>query len=149
MEKKRAIASGALEVVNIPETVQGVLMARIDRLDAAKKQTLQNASVIGRVFQQRVLSYLCENNAASNGQLNNSLAELQRRDFIQLRKLSEEREYIFKHAITHDVAYNSLLIARRKQLHGRVGEAIEALFPDRLEELSPTLGYHFERAEAR
>lgn len=148
IENGRAIATGAIEAMNVPETVQGVVMARIDRLDLEKKQTLQNASVIGRVFQKRVLERLYENKVAMNGQLNDSLAELQRRGFIQLGKSSEEREYIFKHAITHEVAYNSLLIAHRKQLHGRVGEAIEALFPDRLDELSATLGYHFEKAEA-
>lgn len=148
-EKGRAVATGAIEAMNVPETVQGVVMGRIDRLDLEKKQTLQNASVIGRVFQQRVLERLCENKVAMNGQLHDSLAELQRRGFIQSGKSSEEREYIFKHAITHEVAYHSLLIARRKQLHGRVGEAIEALFPDRLDELSPTLGYHFEKTEAR
>jgi class 3 adenylate cyclase/predicted ATPase len=149
IENGRAIATGAIEVMNVPETVEGVLAARIDRLDFEEKQTLQNASVIGRVFQQRVLERLYEDKVAMNGQLNDSLAELQRRGFIQQGKSSEEREYIFKHAITHEVAYHSLLIARRKQLHGRVGEAIEALFPDRLDELSPTLGYHFEKAEAR
>ena len=149
VENGRASATGAIEAVNVPETVQGVLTARIDRLDLEKKHTLQNASVIGRVFQQRVLERLYENKVAINGQLNDSLAELQRRGFIQPGQSSEEREYIFKHAITHEVAYHSLLIARRKQLHGRVGEAIEALFPDRLDELSPTLGYHFEKAEAR
>jgi predicted ATPase len=114
-----------------------------------EKHTLQNASVIGRVFQQRVLERLYENKVAINGQLNDSLAELQRRGFIQPGQSSEEREYIFKHAITHEVAYNSLLIGRRKLLHRRVGDAIEALFPDRLDEFSPTLGYHFEKAEAR
>jgi predicted ATPase/class 3 adenylate cyclase len=149
IENGRAIATRAIEAMNVPETVQGVLTARIDRLDFEKKQTLQNASVIGRVFQQRVLECLYENKGVMNGELNDSLAELQRRGFIHPGKSSEEREYIFKHAITHEVAYHSLLIARRKQLHGRVGEVIEALFTDRLDELSSTLGYHFEKAEAR
>ena len=149
IENGRAAAAGAIEAMNVPETVQGVLMARIDRLDLEKKQTLQNASVIGRVFQQQVLERLYQNKVAMNSQLNDSLAELQRRGFIQPGKSSEDREYIFKHAITHEVAYHSVLIAHRKQLHRRVGEAIEALFPNRLDELSPTLGYHFEKAEAR
>jgi class 3 adenylate cyclase len=147
IEKDRVVATGAIEMLNVPETLQGVLMARIDRLTPENKQTLQNASVIGRVFQQRVLAHLYKNRAASNGQLDDSLAELQQREFIQAGQSSEEQEYIFKHAITHDVAYTSLLMARRRQLHKAVGEAIEALFSERLDELSPTLGYHFERAE--
>src|SRR4029077_3200172 len=150
VEKDRIVATDAITTVTVPETLQGVLMARIDRLTSENKQTLQNAAVIGRIFPQRVLANICDDGQpASKDKLADSLAELERREFIQAGKLSEEPEYIFKHAITHDVAYNSLLIARRKQLHGRVGEAMEALFPDRLDELSPTLGYHFERAEAR
>jgi tetratricopeptide (TPR) repeat protein len=80
---------------------------------------------------------------------------LERREFIQSREQQasetaglEEGEYIFKHAITHDVAYGSMLFARRKEVHQLAAEAIEALFPGRLEELSATLGYHYERAEA-
>ena len=79
VENGQAIATGAIEAMNVPETVQGVLMARIDRLDFEQKQTLQNASVIGRVFQQRVLERLWEDKVAMNGQLNDSLSELQRR----------------------------------------------------------------------
>jgi tetratricopeptide (TPR) repeat protein len=150
VEKDRIVATDAITTVTVPETLQGVLMARIDCLTSENKQTLQNAAVIGRIFRQRVLAKICDGGQpASKDKLADSLAELERREFIQPGKLSEEPEYIFKHAITHDVAYNSLLIARRRQLHGRVGEAMEALFPDRLDELSPTLAYHFERAEAR
>jgi class 3 adenylate cyclase/predicted ATPase len=151
VEPDRIVATRVIESVDIPETLQGVLMARIDRLTPEKKSALQNAAVIGRVFQYRVLAHLYEEKSNTNKRLDDSLAELQRREFVQSRaqEPSEEREYIFKHAITHDVAYNSLLIARRKELHKRTAEAIEVLFPDRLDELSATLGYHFERAEAR
>jgi class 3 adenylate cyclase len=150
VEKDRIVATDAITTVTVPETLQGVLMARIDRLTSETKQTLQIAAVIGRIFPQRILANICDDGQpASKDKLADSLAELERREFIQPGKLSEEPEYIFKHAITHDVAYNSLLIARRKQLHGRVGEAMEALFSDRTDELSPTLAYHFERAEAR
>src|SRR5262249_36819308 len=98
IENGRAIAIGAIEAMNVPEPVQAVRMPRIDHCDFEKKQTLQNASVIGRVFQQGVLERLYEDKMPSNGQLNDSLAELQRRGFIQPGKSSEEREYIFKHA---------------------------------------------------
>src|SRR6266550_1258545 len=135
LDQEGVVALQSIESVDVPETLQGVLMARIDRLAPEKKHTLQNAAVIGRVFQYRVLAHLSQEQ--SNGRLDESLAELRRRDFIhsQAKKPFEEREYIFKHAITHDVAYNSLLISRRKGLHQRAAEAIESLFPGRLDEL--------------
>ena len=153
LEGNRAAATREIDAVEIPETLQGVLAARIDRLPPDNKQTLQRASVIGRIFQRRVLAYIYEQRAKHR--LEASLGELQRREFIQSGEQQasetaglEEGEYIFKHAITHDVAYNSMLFARRKELHRLAAEAIEALFPGRLEELSATLGYHYERADA-
>jgi class 3 adenylate cyclase len=154
MEKDRAIATRELQSVDIPDTLQDVLMARIDRLKLEQKQTLQKASVIGRVFQQRVLAHLYDLKPDER-HLDRSLGELQQREFIQSREQEasetsalQEDEYIFKHAITHDVAYNSLLVASRKELHAKAARALETLFPERLDELSATLGYHFERAGA-
>lgn len=156
VQNGRVIETRPIQSVEVPETLQGVLMARIDRLTPERKQTLQNAAVIGRVFQQKVLSCLYAEEAKVKQQLDDSLAELQRREFIQSREQKtaeasalQKDEYIFKHAITHDVGYGSMLLARRKELHKRVGEALERLFPDRLDELSATLGYHFQRAETR
>ena len=149
VEEGAMVATGLIESMDVPETLQGVLMARIDRLPPRSKCVLQNAAVIGRVFQHKVLARLSADQV--NGHLDESLLELHRREFIysQAEKDSVDREYMFKHAITQDVAYNSLLIARRKELHHRSAAAIEALFADRLDELSATLAYHFERAEAR
>ena len=143
-----------ITTVDIPETVQGVLTARIDRLETPDKAALQKASIIGRVFQQAVLVRLYEDSSIQQRRISASLSELQRREFIQnwrgdAEDLTTQDEFAFKHAITHDVAYQSMLLARRKELHELAGVAIEKLFPDRLEELSATLGYHFERAEAR
>jgi class 3 adenylate cyclase len=153
LEGDRAAATREIEAMEIPETLQGVLAARIDRLPLDNKQTLQRASVIGRIFQRRVLTYIYKERA--NNRLEAALGELQRREFIQSREQQasetaalEEGEYIFKHAITHDVTYDSMLFARRKELHQLAAEAIEALFPGRLDELSATLGFHYERAEA-
>jgi class 3 adenylate cyclase/tetratricopeptide (TPR) repeat protein len=155
VQQDRVTATRAIKPVDVPETLQGVLMARIDRLAPEKKHALQNASVIGRIFQKRVLARLYREKSNSKKRLDDSLVELQRREFIQSRaqKTSEEsalleHEYIFKHAITHDVAYNSLLVSRRRELHKLTGKAIESLFPDRLKELSSTLGYHFQKGEA-
>lgn len=155
LEKGRIVPMREIQSVDIPETLQGVLMARIDRLEAENKAALQKASVIGRVFQQAVLALLYAEKSRREERLEGSLRELERREFIQSREQGtseaaalQEDEYIFKHAITHDVAYNSMLVSRRKELHKLAAEAIEALFPDRLEELSATLGFHFERANA-
>jgi hypothetical protein len=154
MEHGRAISTRDIEAVDIPDTLQGVLMARIDRLEAENKSALQKAAVIGRVFQQRVLAHLYDLKSDER-HLDRSLGELQQREFIQSREQEasetsalQEDEYIFKHAITHDVAYNSLLVASRKELHAKAARALETLFPERLDELSATLGYHFERAGA-
>jgi class 3 adenylate cyclase len=145
----RLVATREISAVDIPETLQSTLMTRIDRLNAPFKFTLQRASVIGRIFQERVLGCLHRDEATK---LADSLGELQRREFVRLNEDDAadkvDREYLFKHAITHDVAYNSLLLARRRELHKLVAETLEQLFPERLDDLSATLGYHFERAEA-
>ena len=143
--RTRVVAVDAIEELHVPDTLQGVIAARIDRLPPGDKRVLQSASVIGRVFQQPVLVYLLERESA-RAQLDASLGELQRRELIRWRV---ELEYIFKHAVTQDVAYHGLLMARRKELHHVTAEAIEALFPDQLEELSATLAYHYQRAEVR
>jgi predicted ATPase/class 3 adenylate cyclase len=150
-EQNRLVATREIKAVDVPETLQSTLMTRIDRLKPQIKFTLQRASVIGRVFQERVLARLHEH--GTNGtRLAESLGELRRREFVRLQEATPaeqaDQEYLFKHAITHDVAYNSMLLARRKELHKLVAEALEQLFPERLEDLSATLGYHFERAEA-
>src|SRR5204863_4627137 len=153
LREGRALAAQEIEGVEIPETLHGVLAARIDRLAPENKQTLQRAAVIGRIFQQRVLACICDQRARQK--LDTALRELQHREFIQSREQPasetaalKDDEFIFKHAITHDVAYGSILLAHRRELHRQIAEVIETLFPARLEELSPTLGYHFDKAEA-
>ncbi len=145
-EGNRAVAAQPIQTIDVPETLYAVIAARIDRLAPSDKQTLQTASVIGRVFQRRVLAEMARRRIAGN--LETSLSELCRREFIRLRGMGEEeREYIFKHVITQDVTYNSLLLAQRKALHRVAGEAIETLFPDQLDELAAMLAYHFEQAD--
>ena len=143
LEGNRAVATQAISQLIVPDTLQGVIAARIDRLPIEDKYTLQTASVIGRVFQQNVLIYLLERQQA-NVPLESALDELQQREFIRWRG---ELEYIFKHAITRDVTYNSLLIARRRELHRSTAETLEMLFPAQLDELAPTLAYHYEAAD--
>src|SRR5262249_26792886 len=108
------------------------------------KRAIQTASVIGREFTVRLL----ERTAELQGRIEEYLRELKAVELIYERSLYPELAYMFKHALTHDVAYNSLLLARRKVLHRLVGDAIEALYADRLVEHYETLAYHYERAEA-
>jgi ABC-type oligopeptide transport system substrate-binding subunit/class 3 adenylate cyclase len=131
-----------LEKVGVPETLQGVLLARIGRLEDEVQHTLQLASVIGRTFLYRVLAVISE----AEEELDLHLDELQRVDLVRERARLPELEYIFKHALTQEAAYSSLLIERRQQFHRRVAQAIEQLFEDRLEEFYALLAHHYESA---
>jgi len=128
--------------VAIPDTLQGVLLARIDRLQEATKRVLQMAAVIGRVFLCRVLEAV----AAEERELDKHLVTLQREQMIRERARIPEVEYIFKHELTREAAYNGLLKAERRAFHGLVAEALEELFPERIEELLGLLAHHWERA---
>jgi tetratricopeptide (TPR) repeat protein len=133
-----------IEEIHVPDTVQDVITARLDRLDDEPKRALQTAAVIGREFTVRLL----ERTAELQGRVEDYLRDLKAVELIHERALYPELAYMFKHALTHDVAYSSLLQARQKALHRLVGEAIEGLYADRLAEQYETLAYHYERAEA-
>lgn len=143
LDGDRAVASQAISQLEVPDTLQGVIAARIDRLRPEDKYTLQTAAVIGRVFQHVVLGFLLQRQNAYVP-LDTVLDALQRRELIRRRA---DLEYIFKHAITHEVAYQSLLIARRRELHRSTAETIEMLFPGQLDELAPTLAHHYAASE--
>jgi|TARA_B100000315_G_scaffold95979_3_gene88156 predicted ATPase len=131
------------EEVDVPDTVQDVIMARLDRLEEAPKRALQLASVIGREFAVQLLDRISDLQA----RLDPLLRELQVLEFIRERSTYPEVAYMFKHALTHDVAYNSLLVQRRQILHRVVAEAIEELYTDRLTEFYEMLAYHYEHAQ--
>ncbi|MCJ7569823.1 MAG: ABC transporter substrate-binding protein [Anaerolineales bacterium] len=138
-------ATKELEAMSIPDTLQGVLLARIDRLEEDVRRTLQMAAVIGKSFLYRILETIAE----AEVQLDTHLSQLQRVDLVREKARIPELEYIFKHTMTQEAAYNSLLHERRKVFHLKVGEALEELFPDRVDEFSGLMAYHFEAAEAR
>jgi class 3 adenylate cyclase/tetratricopeptide (TPR) repeat protein len=145
------VALPQIREIEVPRTLQGLIAARIDRLTLPDKRALQTASVIGRIFQRGVLDNLLKTEPEPR-QLDESLGELQRRALIRQREAERalsDREYIFKHAITQEVTYQSVSLTRRKALHRTIAESIEALFPDRLDELAASLAYHYERAEIR
>jgi class 3 adenylate cyclase/tetratricopeptide (TPR) repeat protein len=134
----------ALPSIQVPATVQAVLAARIDRLAADEKRLLQAAAVIGKDVPFAVLQAIA---AVPEQLLRETLATLQAGEFIHEVQLFPDLEYTFKHALTHEVAYGSLLQDRRRALHARIVEAIEALYADRLAEHVEQLAHHATRGE--
>ncbi|MBP0619221.1 adenylate/guanylate cyclase domain-containing protein [Cupriavidus consociatus] len=129
--------------LHIPATVQGVLAARIDRLQPAEKALLQTLAVIGKVFPWSLLVRVVEQPEDKTKTL---LARLQAGEFIYEQPAFPEVEYSFKHALTQEVTYGSLLSERRRALHERTAQAVEALFGAQLEEHCSELAYHFSRS---
>jgi class 3 adenylate cyclase/tetratricopeptide (TPR) repeat protein len=129
--------------ISVPGTIQDIIMARLDRLGENGKRTVQLASVIGRQFLVRLLTRV----SGMSGELEGLLRELQALELVYEKGLLPEPAYIFKHAVIQDVAYNSLLRDRRKDLHRAVGHALEELYPDRLAEHYEELAHHFSRGE--
>ena len=134
----------ALQSLQVPATVLAVLAARIDRLPAEDKRLLQTAAVIGNEISLPLLQAIAE---LPDEALHRGLARLQAAEFLYETQLFPEREYTFKHALTHEVAYRSLLQERRRTLHAQIVTALEAAFPDRLAEQSERLAYHAIRGE--
>jgi class 3 adenylate cyclase/tetratricopeptide (TPR) repeat protein len=134
----------ALTGIALPVTVQSVLAARIDRLGPEDKRLLQSASVVGKDFAFVLLRDIAD---ADIDTLQGGLVNLQAAEFIYETRLFPDPEYTFKHALTHDVAYASLLAERRRTLHARIVEAIEQLHSGRLIEHVDRLAYHAGRGE--
>lgn len=132
-----------VETIHIPDTIQGVIMARVDRLDEEVKRVLRMASVIGRSFLYRVLKNISD----ASQQLDDSLFELQQTELIHEKQSLPELEYIFRHALAQEATYESILLQKRRELHARVARAIELLFGERLEEFYGLLAYHYSKAE--
>jgi predicted ATPase len=126
----------------IPTTMQGVLAARVDRLPAGAKQLLQTLSVIGREFPRSLIQAVF---TKSDDELNRMLNDIQLGEFIYEQPLSDT-EFIFKHALTQEVAYNSVLQESRKLLHERIAAVIESLFNDRLDDHLKDLSHHYRRS---
>jgi predicted ATPase len=129
--------------LHIPTTVQAVLASRIDRLPPPEKELLQTLSVLGKEFS---LSLIQQVVGQAENTLRPLLSHLQGAEFIYEQPAFPEVEYIFKHALTQEVAYGSLLIERRKVLHERAAQAIEALFHSQLEDHYGDLAHHYSRS---
>ena len=132
-----------LTEIHIPPTVHGILASRIDALPASEKGLLQTLAVIGKDFPLNLVKHIT---ASPDDLLEPMLKGLQTGEFIYEQPALGETEYTFKHALTQEVAYNSVLMERRRLLHERTGEAIEALFKERIDDHLAELAHHYSRS---
>ncbi|MHC4066812.1 MAG: AAA family ATPase, partial [Planctomycetota bacterium] len=132
-----------IEYVEVPATVQGILAARIDRLAGEDKRLLQTASVIGKDVPFELLKAIAD---ADEDELRRGLVNLGAAEFLYEARLFPDLEYTFKHALTHEVAYGTLLQEQRRELHHRIAEAIEAIHGARLTEQFERLAHHYTEA---
>jgi class 3 adenylate cyclase/tetratricopeptide (TPR) repeat protein len=130
--------------VAVPSTVQDVIMARVDSLPEGMKSLLQTGSAIGREFSCDLIKRMT---GLSEFELHSYLSGLRDAELLYERGIYPQSTFIFKHALTQEVAYNSLLQKRRKEIHESVGRAIEELYPERLEEYYELLAYHYRRSD--
>ena len=143
-ENSAWVITRSITEADISSTIHGVISGRLDRLEKETKRILQESSVIGRTFLYEILNRTSE----LKGHVARSLNGLERLDLIRTRVLQPDLEYIFKHALTHEVVYNGLLKKDRKEIHERIGLAIEQLFSDRLPEFYETLAHHFSKGKS-
>ena len=132
-----------LNALKIPTTVQAIVTSRIDRLPAAEKELLQTLAVIGFEFPLPLARDVVETPA---NELNQMLNALQLAEFIYEQPAVGEVDYTFRHALTHELAYNSMLQERRRVIHERVGKSIETLYSGSLEDNVPNLAHHYRRS---
>ena len=136
----------APEAWQIPATAQAILAARIDRLPPEDKRLLQAASIIGKDVPFTLLKSIAD---VPEGSVYRGLTRLQASELLYETSVFPDLEYTFKHALTHEVAYASVLQDRRRALHARIVEAIETLYPDRSDEQVERLAHHAFRGEVR
>ncbi len=133
-----------LAQLRLPPTVQGILASRIDRLSAEQKGLLQTLAVMGR---ESPLALIRQVTSTADAPLEQMLSDLQAGEFIYEQPALADLEYAFKHALTQEVAYNSLLIERRKVLHERAAASMESLYVERLEDHLSDLAHHYRRSD--
>ena len=126
----------------VPATVQEVLTARLDRLPASAKRVLRPAAVCGRAFRQRVIEHVLADDTVTE-----SIATLDRERFVVPRPILGEPIYLFRHALIQEVAYQTQLQSQRRASHGAIGEAIETLYADRLDEFVSELAFHYGHSD--
>jgi predicted ATPase len=134
----------SMSAVKVPATVQAILASRIDRLPAEEKELLQTLAVLGREFPLGLVQRVMRK---PNDELERMISRLQAGEFIYEQPAAGDVEYIFKHALTQEVAYNALLVERRKLLHERAGEVLESMFVGQLDDHLYELAHHYSRSD--
>jgi predicted ATPase/class 3 adenylate cyclase len=134
----------SMNAVKVPATVQAVLASRIDRLSAQEKELLQTVAVLGREFRLGLVQRMT---LKADDELERMLSRLQAGEFIYEQLAAGDVEYVFKHALTQEVAYNALLVERRKLFHERAGQALESIFAAQLEDHLDELAHHYSRSD--
>jgi class 3 adenylate cyclase/tetratricopeptide (TPR) repeat protein len=134
----------SLSQLRLPPTVQGILASRIDRLGLEQKELLQTMAVIGRESSVALIRKIA---SCGDGELEQMLSALQAGEFIYEAPSASGVEYTFKHALTQEVAYNSLLLERRKLLHERAGQALESIFAENLDDHLAELAHHYNHSD--
>jgi len=129
---------------DISPTIHGLISGRLDRLEKETKRILQEASVIGRAFLYDILKKITD----LEDLVDRGISTLERLDFIRARSLQPDLEYMFKHPLTQEVVYNSLLKKDRQVIHEHIGLVMEQLFQGRLEEFYETLAFHFRQGQS-
>jgi predicted ATPase/class 3 adenylate cyclase/regulation of enolase protein 1 (concanavalin A-like superfamily) len=142
-EGDRWKARKEIDGIDVPDTIQSVLLSRVDRLNAETKYVLQCASVIGRLFRYRLLDHI----ARHERDLETHLTELESKDLINAERTVPELEYAFKHALTQEATYQSILERKRKEFHLQVAQGIEKLYSGRLEEYYEELAEHYSKSD--
>jgi tetratricopeptide (TPR) repeat protein len=141
----RYVLSPSITEIEVPDTIHGIIAARMDRLEENLKRVMQVASVIGREFAYRILATI----TGMKEGVKSSLLNLQGLEFVYEKRVYPEPEYIFKHALTQEVAYNGLLTKVRRENHEKIGRAIEEIYKERLEEYYELLAYHYGQSDDR
>ncbi len=142
-EGKRYRIAKDIKKVTIPATIQDVIMARVDSLPQEMKGLLQTVSVVGRESSYDLIKRVT---GLTEQELLSHLSGLKDSELLYERGIYPQSTYVFKHALTQEVAYNSLLLKRKKEIHEEIGRAMEALYPDRIEEHYELLAYHYGRS---
>jgi class 3 adenylate cyclase/tetratricopeptide (TPR) repeat protein len=133
--------TGSLQDSTVSSTVHGIIAGRLDRLEKESKRVLQEASVIGRSFLYEILQRISQ----LQEDMDRYLRCLEQMDLIRTKALQPDLEYVFKHALTQEVAYNGLLLSQRREIHERIALVMEQLFSERLPECYEALAYHFSQ----
>lgn len=139
------LAPGAdLYSFQVPRTLEGLIMARVDNLPESTRYVAQCAAVIGRDFAEAILRQITNDHTP---RLDSDLQELVEHELVRQIAAQPEPQYTFRHILTQQTIYNSVLQRRRKQLHHKIGIAIETLYPDRLDDQAEQLAFHFSESE--